>query len=73
MSRIHVEGGMDAQLVYSSLEDYLARLDEDRRTKYQGDPNYCAEDAAFLNDAIDRVHLLLHALKFGHPSIVTKG
>jgi hypothetical protein len=73
MDRVHVEDGMDAQLIYSSLEDYLARLDEDRRTKYHGDPAYCKEDALFLNDSIDRVHLLLRTLKLGHPLIVTKG
>jgi hypothetical protein len=64
---------MDAQIIYSCLEDYLEKLDHDRRTKYDGNKGWCTEDAIFLDDAIGRVHLLLRDLKYGHPLIVMKG
>lgn len=70
---INVTDGMNAQIIYSALEDYLGKLDHDKRTKYDGDERYCAEDDVFLDDAIGRVHLLLRDLKSDHPSIVVKG
>ena len=73
MGRIFVKKEMDAQFIYSALEDYLAKVDHDRRTKYDGDPDYCSEDAEFLADATARCHLLLRDLKRVHPQIVTKG
>jgi hypothetical protein len=64
---------MDAQIVHSSLEDYLAQLDNDKRTKYNGDRRYGPEDDAFLDDAADRVRVMLRQLKLSHPNIVVKG
>lgn len=70
---IHVEDEMDAQLTYSAMEEYLAKLQEDRRTKYHGDPRWCREDEEFLHDAIDRVHVLMTTLRRDHQAIVTRG
>lgn len=71
--RLFVDDGMDAQLIYSALERDLEKYEHDRRTKYDGDPRFCQEDVVFLDDAISRVHLLMHFLKDAHRAIVTKG
>jgi hypothetical protein len=71
--QVHVSNTMDAQIVHSALEDYLAKLDHDLRTKYDGDPRFCKEDTEFLKDASDRVRLLLHGLQRSHPTIIVKG
>jgi hypothetical protein len=71
--QIDVYNGMDAQIVYSSLEDYREKMLNDQRTKYNNDPRWCQEDVDFLDDAIGRIYLLLKALKQRHPKIVTKG
>lgn len=70
---IHMGNGMDAQITYSSLENYLEKLEHNLRTKYDGDPRFCKEDQDFLDDAIDRTRILLRNLKGQHPNIVTKG
>jgi hypothetical protein len=70
---IEVYNGMDAQLTYSSLENYLEKLEHDKRTRYDGDPRWCAEDAEFLVDAIARVRSLLENIRYRHPKIVQKG
>lgn len=71
--RLHIYDGMDAQITYSALEDYLAKLIHNQCTKYDGDPGYCEEDETFLRTNIDRVHLLLCDLKAVHRGIVMKG
>jgi hypothetical protein len=73
MSRIVVPGELDAQYVFSALEDYAAKLDRDLRTRYDGDPRFGIEDATFLGNAMGQVRLLLHDLNSAHPRIVMKG
>jgi len=73
VGRIHIQNTMDAQIVYSSLEDYRDKLQHDLRTRYDGHEGFSKEDDDFLNDAIDRTHIMLRNLKDAHPLIVTKG
>ena len=69
---IVVHNTMNAQIVFSLLEDYLDKLEHDHKTKYDGHPGYCEEDENFLTEAIDRTRLMLHHLSLQHATLVRK-
>jgi len=69
---IVVHNTMNAQIVFSNLEDYLERLEHDKRSRYDGHPDYCEEDENFLTDAIDRTRIMIHHLSLQHSTLVRK-
>jgi hypothetical protein len=69
---IVVHNTMNAQIVFSQLEDYLEKLEHDKRTRYDGNPRYCEEDENFLTEAIDRTRIMIHHLALSHSTLVRK-
>jgi hypothetical protein len=63
---------MNAQIVFSLLEDYLEKLEYDKRSRYGNHPNFCEEDENFLTDAIDRTRIMIHHLSLQHSTLVRK-
>lgn len=69
---IIVRNDFDAQIVFSQLEDYLEKLEHDKRTQYDGDNNYCEEDDDFLDAAIDRTRIMIQHLSLQHSTLIRK-
>lgn len=69
---IIIRNGLDAQIVFSQLEDYLERLKHDKHTKYDGSKDYCEEDEYFLSDAILRTEIMLRHISQQHANLIRK-